>query len=339
MPAPTSQVLLAGTLTTVNDEAPRYPAFVDSGSLYAVWLRDGPAPYLSRIERFDSGSTAWQRVFEEDAALGVMGVDGGRAVVTAYRETGAASSRTFALLDLATGRTTMVDGFSLSAATFHGGGSGPRGPGTGSALGGGRVAWSRINELAGGVTEGELRVAPVADPTRFTIIGRSRITIVPLWIDESTLVYQLGGGDQDEIRTRDLVTGIERLVARVPAPFQDRGLGGIAHSGTLLGWIENLGSTGAALHWIDLGTGTQRDLDLGTSSCFGLSGNALGFAWSCRANAPTAKTLSYFDPRMQRMVDVVRSVGIPSDFRAWEGGFFWFDFVTTPRTANLLIVR
>jgi hypothetical protein len=313
-----------------------------------TWTREAPSPYLSKLQRFDPRGSSWQDVFVDDARFEYSRPDAGRIPLVEYRESGGgASDKTFSVLDLASGRPTRIDAFALSSATFHGGGGGPRGPRTTFALSGERVAWSRVNELPGGVTEGELRLATLGDPTHFTTIERSRLTIEALWLDAATLGYLVGGTDQDEIRVRDLATGADRVVGKVVAPGQDRGVGGTARSDKVFGWIENLpsgssvrgGTMRSVFHALDMATGSARELDLGATTCVSLTGNSLGFTWWCWDTGPTATSLAYFDPRTWRSVEIVRSGDRLNDPSAFDGGFMWYDLVAGVRRVNVLIVR
>ena len=341
-------MLLAGTLLTAVPDRDQYIGFAHRGALYATWIRDAPSPYLSKLQRFDPRVNGWQDVFVDDARFNYSRPDAGRLPLIEYRESGGgASNNIFSVLDLASGQTTKIDAFALSPATFHGGGGGPRGPRITFVLAGDRVAWSRINELPGGVTEGELRLAPLGDPAHFTTIGRSRASIEALWLDDATLGYLVGGSDQDEIRVRDLATGAERVLTRVVAPGQDRGIGGMARSDRFLGWIENLpasastpgGLMRSVFHAIDVASGSARELDLGATTCVSLAGNSLGFTWWCWDTGPTATSLAYFDPRTWRSVEIVRSGDRLNDPSAFDGGFMWFDLVAGVRRVNALIVR
>jgi len=85
----------------------------------------------------------------------------------------------------------------------------------------------------------------------------------------------------------------------------------MARSGDLIGWIENPSQAGpgtaanapttSLLRTLDLTTGGTRDLDLGSTHCVGLSGNARGFVWT-GPSKQIATSLSYFDPRAWRSV-------------------------------------
>jgi hypothetical protein len=348
---PPMQVLLRGTLTTVVPGPGQYPMFVQSGTLYAQWIQETPPPYLSKVQRFDDAARVWRDVFTDDAQFSGWSADTGKLALLEYREVvqgGGASESTVLLVDFGTGATTPLDRFALSAATFHGGGGGPRRPRSTLVISGAKVAWSRLNELPGGVVEAELRIADLAEPGRFTTIGRSTLTIEPLWIDARTVGYLLGGPEQDEIRVRDLASGTERTLARVTAPFQDRGIGGIARSGRFIGWIDNLpsgsgarGSTMTSIfHATDIATGATRDLDLRSVTCRGLSGNAIGFAWwPCQPDQTNGTSLAYFDPVTWTNLEIVRSSDRPNDLQAVDGGFMWFDVIGGVRRLNLLLVR
>ncbi len=325
-------------------EPEQYSAFSDGGSLYAFWTRDSPSPYLSKIQRFDAGARVWQTVFEDDARVGVWKPSAGRLAFVEYREPfqgGGASDQKVLILDLVTGKTVSVDTFALSAATYHGGGGGPRRAGSGVALGGGTVAWTRVNELSGGNTEGELRVAPVDDPTHFRTIGRSQVWIEPLWIDSGMLLYLVGSTTGDEIRARDLTSGVERRITSLAAPGVGAPRGELGRSGDIIGWTgqESVQGAPTMLHTVNTTTGASRDLDLGPDYCYGLSGNAAGFVWACKTSSAPVSSLSYFDPRAWKSVDIVRSPDRLNQLEAYENAFLWYDVVNGARRANLLVLR
>jgi hypothetical protein len=340
--ARSTQVLLAGTITTAEATREQYTHFADRGSLYAISTRDGPSPYLSKIERFDTSAGAWRQVFQDDAHFSTAKPSAGRLALFEYREPfqgGGANDQTLLVLDLSTGVATKIDFYALSMATYHGGGGGPRGPRAGVAIGGDTTAWSRVNELPGGITEGELRVAKISDPARFTTIGRSRASIEPLWIDGSTLTYLVGGPDRDEIRARDLATGVERNIVSLAPPGVTAPREELSRSGDIIGWTEQQSVRGAPtfLRTVDAISGAKRELDLGSDFCYGTSGNKLGFVWACKSSSPQT-VLSYFDPRAWRTVELVRSQDRPNDFQALENAFLWYDVVNGTRRANLLVL-
>jgi hypothetical protein len=339
---PATQVLVPGTLTTVELGRRELAAgLAHRGRLYALALPNAPAPYRSELLRYDTASRDWTPVFGDDAWFEGVSFDGGRAALVEYREPpqgGGAFDERLVILDLASAQVMRIDAFALSSATYRGGGGGPRRPTSRMILHGDIVAWTRLNELAGGVIEGELRIAPTGDPARAIRVATSRDYVEPLWLDDTSLIYALANPDQDVIRARDLATGAERTVAALPAPGQRGGRSGIARSGDVIAWIDYGAPSSHTLHTTALASGVTRDLDLG-GACVGLTANAYGFAWTCLSKPPETATLSFFDPRAWTSVDIVRSSAAPSDLQAVDGGFVWFDLVSGVRRVNLLVLR
>src|SRR5689334_18785558 len=67
-----SQILLPGRIVRANVAPDMYSTFADSGRLFAIAQRDGPAPYLASIQQYDPASAGWQKVFEDDARFTFM---------------------------------------------------------------------------------------------------------------------------------------------------------------------------------------------------------------------------------------------------------------------------
>lgn len=349
---PDASVVLKGTLRTTELLTPDQSTFfADLGALYAVAARNSPAPYASKIQRFDAPSGTWRDVFADDAAFVGLRSSAGHAVITEYREPpqgGGASDEVVLIVDLASGAATRVDAYALSAKTYHGGGGGPRRPSWSLALGANTLAWTRLNEMADGTIEGELRAATVGDTSHFTTVGRSQQWIEAVSVDDTTLVYVLGAKDRDELHVRDLKGGADRSVAMLRSPGVSAGRGGIARSGDLVAWIDNPPVPGApdatpgapttsVLHTVDLHSGVTRELDLRVNYCGGLSGNEIGLAWFCSGDA-AATSLSYFDPRTWNYVDIVRAAQRPNSLECFAGAFLWFDLPKSSRRVNLLSV-
>ena len=329
-------MLMPGTLfTMVADDPEMSEFFADRGALVATTTHSGPAPYRSKLLRASSPSGPWKVVFEDDARFMVGTVATGRFGFIEYREeplSGGAHSETVMVVDFASGATTKVDNFALSAKTFHGGGGGPRGPSWALALDTDWIAWTRLNELPGGVREGELRIARLSAVGSFTTIGRSREWIQPISIDERSLVYIVGGTERDDLRIRDLATGSERSLTQMLAPTQSAGRGAVARSGAWVGWIDTPPMTGAPdakpnsaktaiFRAVNVETGELRERVLATSSCNAqFSGNGGYFAWDCRAGPGV--TMRVFDPNSWSERDLVTPApGVGMSTVAVEGGF------------------
>lgn len=317
--------------------SPEMITFASQGrSLIAIWSAGTPPPYLSRLMRADADGT-WSSVYESDAMFVGLQQDLRRAAFIEYREKpqgGGASDLAFIVLDLTTRALVKVESYARTPATYHGGGGSPRGPSASIAIGGGMVAWSRVNELAGGAVEGELRVATLDDPSSFTTVGRSKETIVPIAVDEKTLVYLLGGADRDELRARELPTGKERSLVTVLRPTQTHGPSNLARSGSFVGWIEMPAATDTAnarFRTVNITTGAARDIDVGARFCSGVTANAYGFVWRCSDTKLTA--LGYWDPLAWRQVDVTPATD--GYLEAALDGFIWTGVVRNERRAVL----
>ena len=187
--------------------------FVDRGALIARSTRESSAPYESKIWRAEPTSAAWRPVYVSDAMFQAERVADGRMALVEYREPvqgGGAFSQVVVVTDLITGAKIEMDRFSLSAATYRGGGGAPRRPVSAVALDATLVAWTRLVEGAAGAVSGELRLATIADPRTQQVIGSSSEWIQPIALDSRRLVYVLGGKIEDQLRVREITSGIER---------------------------------------------------------------------------------------------------------------------------------
>ena len=275
-------------------------------------------------------------MFEDDAAFATFHQDVRRAAIIEIREKPqglGAYDATAVVLDLTTRALVKVDTYSMGP-SYRGGGA-PRLPNGNIIVGGGRVAWTRLSQLASGDIEGELRVAPLSDPKSFTTVGRSREWISPISVDENTLIYLVAAADRDDLRARDLITGKERSLARVQQPTQTSGPSNIARSGKLAGWLEMPSlteTTNARFRVVDVETGTAREMDVGAKYCSTISANAYGFVWTC-GDAKTPAALGYFDPIAWRQVDITSATdGL---LQASPDGFIWTGVVQGVRRAVL----
>ena len=312
------------------------------GSLLALWTAEATPIHLSRIRRADANG-AWTTIFEDDAAFATFRQDLRRAAILEIREKpqgGGAYDATAIVLDLTTRALVKVDSYSLSSATFRGGGGAPRRPIGDIIVGGGMVAWTHLNELAAGQIEGELRVASLGDPTAFTVVGRSREWITPISVDENALIYLVGATDRDDLRARELATGTERSLVRVQQPTQTSGPSNIARGGKFAGWIEMpspVDPSNARFRAVDVASGAIRELDLGARYCSTVTANAYGFAWTCGDARPAPTALGYFDPVQWRKADVTSATdGL---LEASIDGFIWTGLVRSERRAVLYAPR
>lgn len=344
-----AQALLRGDVTTATGEREMVSFFADRGSLLARATREGLPPYLSRIHRAERSTGMWSTIFENDAMFMLEKVAAGRMAFVEYREqplSAGAHDMTIVVLDLRTVKTQIVDHFALSAATFRGGGGGPRRAAGGLiSLGPNSIAWTHQRELPGGVVEAELRVSSFADLSRADVIGRSREWIEPISIDDRELLYVVGGTEKDELRLRDLDSGRERIVAEVRAPSQSAGRDGPVISGAWAGWIEHPPMAGApdtkpggpsttTLRAVNVPTGEVRERVLGAEHCSRLTANASYFAWDCGARGATQQA---FDTRSWAARDVlaIGSTGSAA-LAAVDGGFIWYEAFAGTQRVSLL---
>src|SRR5437867_5913665 len=143
--APPNASLAAGTFSMPTDREMNSFA-ADRGALIAFSTKEGPPPYASKIQRAEAPNGPWKTVFETDASFTGGGqVVAGRVALIEYREPfqgGGAYSEDFTIIDLSTGKTTLIDRFGLSSATYRGGGGGPRRPVGHMVIGPDHVAWT-----------------------------------------------------------------------------------------------------------------------------------------------------------------------------------------------------
>jgi hypothetical protein len=282
--------------------------FTDRGSAYAWWIAPG-APQVTeqRIMRADPPSGPWREVYRTDAHIPIQRPAAGRAAFVAIRspfQGGGASTQEVVLLDLTTGASTAIDRWALSAATFRGGGGGPRRPVAHVALGATTIAWTRLIERVGGAVEGELRYAALSDPSRATVVASSDDWIRPIGIDDRALVYVLGRPTGDELHVRELVTGADRVLTTTAPPATNGyyPLDDVAVSGRWVAWIDRGRAASAAtatIRAVDVVSGEARSLDGGGPQCAPLTGGSKYLTWMCGpSNAPA----------VPRVLDVARWV-------------------------------
>lgn len=310
----------------------------DRGALIAFSTKDGPPPYASRIQRAEPPSGPWKTLFETDASfLGSGQVVAGRVALIEYREPfqgGGAYSEDFTVIDLSAGKTTPIDRFALSSATFRGGGGAPRRPVGRMVLGPDQVAWTRLVEGPGGSVTGELRVATLANPTRARIIATSADWISPLSVDAHRLLYVRGSKIEDQLHLLDLDTGADRVIATgaiptdlqvFPAPGVDRAV----LSGDWAIWFDSPRATDGMLRAVNVASGVQRTIDMRGSSCTEPSVGTRYIAWYCAAGV-----VGIIDAKTLEPV-TTKPAGMGVAPLASDDALLWFDLSTNPRSVVL----
>jgi hypothetical protein len=310
----------------------------DRGSLIAFSTKDAPPPYESKIQRADAATKAWRTIYTSDGHFAAGRVAGGRVALAEYREPyqgGGAYSVDFTLVDLTTGTVAAVDRFTLSSATFHGGGGGPRHPVGSIVLGSDRAAWTRLIEGPGGSITGELRVALVADAARATPIASSVEWIAPLGLDAHRLLYVLGGKTEDQLHIRDLDTGADKVVTTGVVGDQQReggipGFNAAVLSGDWALWLDRPQTTSGKIRAVNVVSGAERTIDAGGSSCSQPSAGTRYVAWYCATvgGILDAKTL-----------EPARDIPLGVAPEASDDALIWFTVIPNGRTVTLFRPR
>ncbi|MEK6206991.1 MAG: hypothetical protein AABM32_05060 [Chloroflexota bacterium] len=336
-----SAIALAGSTLSMAAEREMVSFHADRGALIASSTKDSPPPYDSKIWRADPPGGPWRTIYASDAMFLVDRVSAGRIGFIEYREQyqgGGAYSNIFVVLDLTTGRKTEIDRFALTAATYHGGGGGPRRPTGTMALGPDFVAWTRLVEGPGGTMTGELRVAPVADPAASQLVARSAEWLRPLAIDAHRLVYVLGGTTADTLHVRDVESGTDKVIAT--GPVGNTSLGAVpgwdfaAVSGDWLVWLENAKAPTTTAHAMSLVSGDQRTVDVGGSGCVGPSAGTRYFTWTCsKQSASDPQPLTILDAKTLDLVKPI-PLGTGVGTIAMDDGLLWFNVVGSGRTVT-----
>jgi hypothetical protein len=345
--APTASASASGNVSALPGSTFSMPAerdmvsfYADRGSLIAYQTKDAPSPYDSKIVRAEAPNGPWKLVYESDAMFMVDRVSTGRIGFIEYRETyqsGGAYSDAFVVVDLASGQKTEIDRFALSAATYHGGGGGPRRPAGAMTLGPDHVAWTRLVEGPGGSITGELRIASLADLKASQVVTTSSEWVRPLDLVSQRLVYVLGGKTEDTLHVREVQSGIDKVVASGAVGNQQRGeMPGFDYaevSGDWAVWLDGLKGTSPSGHALNLVTGEERVLKVSGSSCSGVSGGSRYFVWACgRSDDPRGSLIVD-----AKTLDTVRP--IPADtgvgLIASDDGLLWFNVPGSGRTVTL----
>jgi hypothetical protein len=321
--------------------------FVDRGALIARSTRESTAPYESKIWRAEPTSATWRAVYVSDAMFQFEKVANGRMALVEYREPvqgGGAFSQVVVVTDLVTGAKIEMDRFSLSAATYRGGGGAPRRPVTALALDSERVAWTRLVEGPAGAVIGELRLAPIADPRAQQVIGSSNEWIQPIGLDARRLVYILGGKTEDQLRVREISSGLDTVVATAPAGdttvFGPPGIDRAAVSGDWAIWIDPARAVGETTQAraVNLATGERRALDARGSGCNPVTAGLRYFAWSCAKSNGNGEPYVTLDAKTLSPIPLVRQ-GLSYGLAAADDGVIWLNAVAGGDSRQVTLYR
>lgn len=316
--------------------------FGDRGALVSSGRKEGPAPFESKILRAEAPNGPWRSVYESDGAFMLEKVSAGRIAFMEYREPyqgGGAYSENVLVVDLSTGQKIEMDRFSLSAATYRGGGGAPRRPVGSVVLGPDHAAWTRLVEGAGGSVSGVLRIAPLSDPASVQTIASSSEWVAAIGLDSRRLVYIVGGKTEDQLRVRDISSGIDTLVATAPvsntAVFGGPGMDYAVVSGDWAVWFEDPKTPTTSARAVNLVSGEQRPLDVGGSGCVGPTAGSRYFAWTC-SKQPTSnlEPLTILDATTLAPVKPI-PLGTGVGTIAMDDGLLWFNVIDSSRTVTL----
>lgn len=334
----------SGTVFSMEADGEMHAFFADRGALVASSTRNAPSPYLSRIQRADAPAGPWRAAYETDARFDMQRVSSGRIALIEYRQpplgTGGHSEKVV-IVDLDTGAATLIDEFALSAATFRGGGGGPRGPSWALALGADAIAWTRLIEGPAGSVTGELRVAALANPGPQTVIGSSAEWIAPLAVDARRLVYVVGGKTEDQLRVRDLASGLDRVVAVDAVGDRASPYASIDYAvvtGDWAVWQESIQQAGkqspqpdGSVYALNLRTGDRRTMGRSALGCGRPTAGTRYIAWFCGRDSTTVFDAS----SLERVVLSAPAPGLAVEAR--DDGLIWFE--APPASRRVFLFR
>jgi len=321
--------------------------FVDRGALIARSTRESSAPYESKIWRAEPSTATWRPVYVSDAMFQFEKVANGRIALVEYREPvqgGGAFSQVVMVTDLVTGAKVEMDRFSLSAATYRGGGGAPRRPVTALALDSDRVAWTRLVEGPAGAVMGELRLAAIADPRAQQVIASSSEWIQPIGLDSRRLIYVIGGKTEDQLRIREIGSGVDTLVATAPVGdtvvLGPPGIDRAAVSGDWAVWIDParvVGETTQAVA-VNLTTAERRTLDARGSGCGPVTAGSRYFAWSCAKSNGSGEPYVVLDAKTLSPIPLARQ-GLSYGLVAADEGVIWLNAVAGGASRQVTLYR
>lgn len=329
-PTGTTAGALPGTTFSMPTTDDMTTFVADRGAIVAFSTTTAtPHVFHSKIQRAEAPSGPWMTVYEADALWLRGSVAAGRAAISEYRESsqdvGAYSSDVI-LVDLSTGKATAVDRFSMSGATFHGGGGGPRRPSGAVALGPDAIAWTRLLEGPAGSVSGELRVATFADLTRPTVIGASSEWIAPLGFAGRRLVYVAATKTDESLHLRDLDTSTDRIIASGPVGRTERGEFPVWDQAVIAGhWaVSSIQLPNEPLRVLDLDSGVERTFQKGDDCGFPPSAGTRYIVLTCAGPSMILDTVT-LAPVAHPLATTDRGVTASAD------GLIWFDVTFTPR--------
>jgi hypothetical protein len=338
---------LPGSTFSMPVEREMIAFFGDRGALVARSTKEGPAPYESKILRAEAPSGPWRSVYQSDASFMLEKVSTGRIAFMEYREQyqgGGAYAENVVVVDLSTGQKTEMDRFSLSTAAYRGGGAAPRRPSGSVVLGPDDAAWTRLVEGAGGSITGVLRIAPLSDPASVQTIASSSEWIAPLGLDSRRLVYVVGGKTEDQLRIREIGSGVDTLVATAPVGdtvvFGLPGIDRAAVSGDWAIWIDPaqvVGETTQAVA-VNLTTRERRTLDARGSGCSPVTAGLRYFAWSCAKSNGTGEPHVVLDAKTLSPIPLARQ-GLSYGLVAADDAVIWLNAVAGGDTRQVTLYR
>lgn len=256
---PPLRVVLQGRQTTFTADRDLHRLSSDGRWVVAVHVAEpgtGPRSFVLAGDA-DAPSPTLRELFTSSAHITNIALVAGRLAYTEYTEDGRGgwSARTD-LLDLATGARREVWKGSFTAATFRGGGGGPRRAGHTYTLDERRIAYTHLIERTAGDLSAELRVREIASGVERTI-GRSDRWIDPIGFALDEIIYSAPAENIDQMHAVELATGRTRLLLSAPN-LRSASLGGgrLLYSTTT---NEQAGPYRLLLR--ELATGQERTLD------------------------------------------------------------------------------
>jgi hypothetical protein len=335
--SPATEVLVPGVVSSVELSPDMVGLESDGRTLVTTQLRQQrPAAVLSASAKTGN----WRIASESDGHVRQLSVYGHWLALIESHDTGNGGFKEdVVLVDLRTGRREAVDSYSMSPATYRGGGAALRRPVGLVVVGENVVAWTRLIEEPIGKVIGELRFKRIGDWDSVPV-NRSDKWLTPVSIDSEKLIYVAAASGYDEVHVYRIAEREDAVVAKAPVIFDaavsDRWLlyAGGDSSGER---AEQSGPTTVALY--DMGSGREVPIENARGrSCGRPSLNARFATASCRASHPSTAPTA-FDRSTETSREIVRVVQQPVQvdaLRAVDDGLQWIESTGTKRYVRTL---
>ena len=138
----------------------------------------------------------------------------------------------------------------------------------------------------------------------------------------------MGGQTEDQLRVREITSGVEMVVATAPVRntgvFGGPGIDRAVVSGDWAVWIDEAKAPTTSARALSLVSGERRALDVGGSGCVGPTAGSRYFAWTC-SRQPTSnlQPLTILDAKtLAPVMPIPLDTGVGTI--AVDDGLLWF---------------